>query len=203
MDLVQTSDLYANTLWVVKRRGDQRQSWFWKQTERGPGIEWGNTSMIPGTGTNKRAKVTGAECQNPPGADLRHQHLGLLLRAEVSLGLACYDNWTSVPDSCDSDLSTSLIHLLHFCLFRKVMYARLLPHIFAWCILLWSRILQNEAECDVFRESTLLLDSVRSLVHLDLTSNTCFLKFHVIYSELSFKSTGLWVLWSGEVAKIY
>lgn len=33
-----------------------------------------------------RVKVTGAECQSSPGAALHHQHLGLLLRATVSLG---------------------------------------------------------------------------------------------------------------------
>jgi hypothetical protein len=40
------------------------------------------------------------------------------------------------------------------------MYAHLLPHIFAYRILLWSRILQNKAECDLFREPSLLFDSV-------------------------------------------
>lgn len=95
-------------------------------------------SCVLKTGRNTvvvRVQVKGVECQGSLGAALLVNIWGCLVKITTSLGLVYSDNWTLVPNSCISDLSTSVILIQPFILFRKEIYSSSPSQSLTWYIL--------------------------------------------------------------------
>lgn len=83
------------------------------ETGRGPGTEWENVSMSTGNrkgynGEGKSHRCWVSELSRGCSAPSTPR---IASKSYSVFGLACSDNWTLVPDSCDSHLTPSLIHL--------------------------------------------------------------------------------------------